>query len=304
MARPTALHPSAYLIFASFFWASGTVLSKQLLTAIPPVMFLVIQLAPSVVLLWLIVLATRMQTVKRNNLPAVIILGLLNPGLAYTLSMLGLAQTTASVATLVWAAEPALIVVFSWLILRESLTLPLLILTGTAAFGVALASGSFDVRAFQTGGAYGPGLILIGVICCALYTVWSRNLLSEAEPLPIVAVQQTVGLAWALAILPLDLRTHAVPTISGVEIAGCVASGLMYYAIAYWLYLKGLQLMPASRAGSFLNLIPCFGVAIAYAFLGERLTPSQWFGAAMIVISVFAIQRFVSAPAAAVLKEG
>jgi drug/metabolite transporter (DMT)-like permease len=303
MARPSALHPSVYLVLASFFWAVGTVLSKQLLASIPPIMFLAMQLAPSVLLLWLLVLAKRVQFVSRSQLAAVILLGLLNPGLAYTLSMLGLAQTTASVATLVWAAEPALIVALSWLVLRELLTVPLAILTCTAACGVILASGSVDLEMLRSENAYGTGLILSGVICCALYTVWSRKIMAEVKPLSIVAIQQAAGLAWAFAILPFDLVKGDVPKFSKTEIIGCVVSGLMYYALAYWLYLKGLQSMPASKAGSFLNLIPVFGVTLAYAFLGERLAPSQWMGAAIILVSVFVLQRYATVPSAAVLKE-
>lgn len=300
MGRSSALHPSIYLVLASFFWAAGTVLSKQLLSAIPPITFLAMQLAPSVLLLWLIVFATRVPFVSRSQLSAVILLGLLNPGLAYTLSMLGLAQTTASVATLVWAAEPALIVAFSWLLLRESLTAPLVVLTCTAALGVILASGSVNLQPSSTEAMYGAGLIFLAVICCALYTVWSRRIMTQVEPLPIVAIQQTAGLAWALAILPLDLIKGDIPALSSTEVIGCVVSGLMYYAIAYWVYLKGLQAMPANKAGSFLNLIPVFGVAIAHVFLSERLALSQWVGAAIILVSVFSIHRFVSA---AVAKE-
>lgn len=46
-------------------------------------------------------------------------IGILNPGLAYTISLLGLTQTTASNSALLWAAEPILIIGFACLILCE-----------------------------------------------------------------------------------------------------------------------------------------------------------------------------------------
>jgi drug/metabolite transporter (DMT)-like permease len=77
------------------------------------------------------------------------------------------------------------------------------------------------------------------------------------------------------------------------------AGGLVYYALAFWLYVVGLQQAPASLAAMFLNLIPIFGVASAYMVLGERLTPAQWVGAALILAAVTAIIRVQHRPALA-----
>jgi hypothetical protein len=38
----------------------------------------------------------------------------------------------------------------------------------------------------------------------------------------------------------------------------------MYYAAAFWFYLRGLSCVRASVAGGFINLIPVFGIATAY----------------------------------------
>jgi drug/metabolite transporter (DMT)-like permease len=71
-------------------------------------------------------------------------------------------------------------------------------------------------------------------------------------------------------------------------------SGVLYYALAFWLYIRGLKKVPASLAGFFINLLPVFGVSAAYIFLGERLTPIQWVGAILILFavgSIFRLQR-------------
>src|SRR5262250_456684 len=102
--------PSVSLVLASALWGIATVISKALLASVPPITFLVIQLVPSVCALWLLVLARGLGPLRQQPVLAVAMLGLLNPGLSYTLSMLGLRMTTASAATLLWAAEPVLIV--------------------------------------------------------------------------------------------------------------------------------------------------------------------------------------------------
>jgi drug/metabolite transporter (DMT)-like permease len=284
------ISPTVSLISASALWAIATVISKKLLTSVPPITLLVLQLAPSVLLLWSLTILKGGPRPHWRSLAPVALIGLLNPGLAYTLSMLGLTRTTASVATLLWAAEPVLIVALAWLLLREPVTRRLITLTVAAACGVLLVSGLLVTDDLRAVDAFGNGLILAGVLCCGVYTVLSRKMATEVDPLLMVSLQQSAGLLWALAIWPLELRKYPPEFVLGFspgEIAGATASGIMYYAAAFWLYLKGLSCVRASVAGGFLNLIPVFGVATAYLFLGERLTAPQWIGAITIVLCVF-----------------
>ena len=53
--------------------------------------------------------------------------------------------------------------------------------------------------------------------------------------------------------------------------ASAIASGILYYALAYWFYLSGLRHVPASLAAVSFYLIPIFGVAGA-----SLLSESAW----------------------------
>jgi drug/metabolite transporter (DMT)-like permease len=307
MARYSfGIPPTASLILASALWAVATVISKKLLASVSPITFLIIQLAPSVSVLWILVLAKGVRPVQWRALLPLVLIGWLNPGLSYTLSMLGLTRTTASVATLLWAAEPALIVGMASLVLREPLTGRLIAVTATAACGVLLVSGVVVDGGSVAADEYGTALILGGVLCCALYTVLSRRAASAVDPLLTAALQLTMGLVWAAAIWPLELRGDPVEhvlALSQGDLVGGAVSGLMYYAAAFWFYLKGLRSVRASVAGGFLNLTPVFGIATAYVFLGERLTQRQWVGAATILLSVFALLTWSAPPKARVSIE-
>jgi drug/metabolite transporter (DMT)-like permease len=128
----------------------------------------------------------------------------------------------------------------------------------------------------------------------------------RVDPPLTVALQLTMGLIWAVAIWPLELRGSPVGyvvALSPGELAGGAISGLMYYAAAFWFYLKALRSVRASVAGGFLNLTPLFAIAIAYVFLGERLTQSQWVGAVTILLSVFALLTWSAPPRAHVSIE-
>jgi len=279
------------IVAACLCWALGTILSKTLLSSFPPVTILVFQLAPSVIALWLAVVFSRPELPPIRMLPSIGLLGLLNPGWAYTFSMFGLATTSASVTTLLWAFEPILILALAWAFLGERVDRQLVGLVALATCGVLLVSG------LAGGGSSlavnsGSALILAGVLCCAIYTILARNL--TADPLFTVAVQQSVAFAWVLAIWPFELRFIDLPDVAAIpfrDIVTIIFSGLLYYALAYWLYLQALRSMPASVAGSFFNLIPVFGVIGSLVLLGESLTPLQWLGAALIVGAAMIVLR-------------
>lgn len=291
------------IVAACLCWALGTILSKTLLSSFPPITILVFQLAPSVVALWLAVAFRRPELPPLRLVTSIGLLGLLNPGWAYTLSMFGLAEISASVATLLWAFEPILILGLAWAFLGERIDRQLIGLVALATCGVLLVSGIANGDPSPTVSS-GSALILAGVLCCAIYTILARKL--TADPLFTVAVQQTVASAWVLAIWPFELRSIDLPDVAAVplkDIATIIFSGLLYYALAYWLYLQALRSIPASVAGSFFNLIPVFGVIGSLVFLHESLTPLQWLGAALIIGAAMVIlRRKVKGPAAGQTK--
>lgn len=279
----SSLSPRVAIVGACLCWALGTILSKTLLSSFPPVTILVFQLVPSVIALWLAVAFTKPDIPATRLLLPIGLLGLLNPGWAYTFSMFGLSQTSASVTALLWAFEPIPILGLAWMFLRERIDRQLVGLVVLATCGILLVSGVWSDEP-SSAVKLGTALILAGVLCCAIYTVLARNLI--ADPLYTVAIQQTVALGWMLAIWPLELSRVDLSGAAAVpvhDIATIILSGLLYYALAYWLYLYALRSMRASVAGSFFNLIPVFGVIGSFLFLGERLTTLQWLGAALII---------------------
>ena len=76
--------------------------------------------------------------------------------------------------------------------------------------------------------------------------------------------------------------------MSATSLLAAGVSGVLYYGLGFWFYLTGLRLVPASYAAAFLPLIPLFGLAGGY-LIGERLSPLQWIGTALVVAATLAI---------------
>jgi drug/metabolite transporter (DMT)-like permease len=289
--RRTAL----VLTLAAACWGLGTVVSKRAIDEIPPLTLLPIQLGASLAFLAAVM---RWQSVPFRDPSASPILGrlgVLNPGLAYALSLLGLAHITASLSVMLWAVEPLLILFLAGWFLRERITTSLIVLSLVAIVGMLLVI-------YEPGGAgsaVGVLLTLAGVVCCAIYTVITRRWLVTADSTAqVVIAQQAHALVIAFVLVAAAwLLGGAVrpDNVTPVGWASAIASGLLYYGLAYWLYLSGLRNAPASYAALSFYLIPLFGVAGGFLLLGERLGPSQWFGAATVLSALFLIIRRTSA---------
>lgn len=289
MELPRAGNGRYYLALttAAASWGVATVISKQAVSEIPPFALLPIQLATSLTLLGILVRAIgqrRSWTPERTRLA---LLGFLNPGLSYALGLIGLTHITASLSVVLWATEPVMILVLAAWVLRESITTPIAVAASVATIGVFLAAVESDT----TGNFLGIAFTLAGVAACAMYTVITRKWMNDDSTLTVIAAQQVCAFIFALIVLAIFLMTGepvAIASWSSGAWVSAVASGLLYYALAFWLYLTGLRRIPAALAGLFLNLIPVFGVGTGY-LIGERLSSFQSLGSVLIVSAVGAM---------------
>lgn len=293
----SSLANPARLILAAACWGIGTVVSKQAVTELPPLSLLAVQLLVSVVAMLLIV------RVRGDRLPAgrqgrlLGRLGLLNPGLAYALSLIGLTQITASLSVLLWATEPILILALAALVLGERAGRSIAVATAIAVAGLVLVL--FDPGA--GGSMFGVGMTLAGVVACAIYTVATRRWLLADSTFGVVLAQQGYALGFVLAglVVVAFAGGAVVPVaVTAGGIASAAVSGLLYYALAYSFYLSALRSVRASVAAASFYLIPVFGLAGGW-LVGERLQPVQWIGAVVVVLAVAVITIRGARPGAA-----
>jgi drug/metabolite transporter (DMT)-like permease len=288
LRAPTERVAVAALVAAAACWGTGTVVSKQVVDDVAPLTLLPLQLAASCVLLLVIALVRREPFAWTPPVRRLATLGILNPGIAYALGLIGLTTITASLSVLLWALEPVAIMLLAALLLREHIPLAL-------AAAVAVAIAGVLVVVYQpgaTGDAIGITLTVISIGFCALYSVLTRRLLLDDSALAVVLVQQAAALGFAVGLASVVEVLGGPGWDLGGQGAGnwlnAAASGVLYYGAGFWFFVTGLRRVPASVAGSFLPLIPVFGLAAGY-LVGERLEPRQWVGAIVIVVATAAI---------------
>ena len=103
------------LVAAAACWGTATAISKRAVDEIAPLTLLPLQLAVSVSVLLIASLIAGDRRLPVEHRGRLAWLGVLNPGLAYALSLAGLSRITASASALLWATEPVLILLLAWL---------------------------------------------------------------------------------------------------------------------------------------------------------------------------------------------
>ncbi len=252
-------------------WGSATVMSKGALGQVPPIMLLVIQLAGSLVFLWTILLTRGVRAGTLRDALRIAWLGLLEPGLAFVLGLVGL------------ASEAIMIAALSALLFRERLSLRFFMLSAVALTGLMLAIG---INGVTFGGLRGDGLIALGTLAAALYIVLSSRVMRDRDPILVVACQQLAAGILALVILPIEILRGHIVDLGALPIstwALALGSGIVQYALAFSFYLAAMRSMAPSVVGTFLYLTPVVGLAGAVAFLDEKFTGLQLTGAAITV---------------------
>jgi drug/metabolite transporter (DMT)-like permease len=276
------------LALAAACWGIGTVVSKRAIDEMPPLVLFPMQLAASVVVMAVVM---RIRGLSLMGSPRLLgRLGILNPGLAYALGLVGLTYISASLYVVLWALEPLLILLLAGIFLGEGISRRFVLFSALAAAGMGVV-----VYEPSTNGQW-PGVLLVlaGVACCAVYTVIARRWVGASDSTAqVVLAQQTYALAFAIAVVLAavsvgDLRWSG---ISPTGLFSAVGSGLLYYAAAYWFYLSALRRVPASLAATAFYLIPVFGLGASFALLGDRLEPGQWIGVGIVVVAVVSIIR-------------
>lgn len=280
----TRRSPAVTLLLAAVFFGIAPTGTKYALGGFGPVTAMLVELLAATVVLWIAVLRRGYRRLLDRR--RVIVLGLLEPGLAYLLFSLGLKLTTASNAALMSGLECGFVVVLAALFLHERAGWSVIAGVLLAVVGlVVLEGGAGDLGA----PGFGDLLMAAGALSAALYTIVARGLAPEEDPLSVTAHQFAIATA---VVLPLagsswSTGTEALPV--GVPLRFWLVAavvGVLGFAAAFLLYNCAITAIDAGPAAVIINLAPAFGLASAVLWLGEALTPQRGVGAALITLSV------------------
>lgn len=271
---------SLYLVLATLFWSGNFVVGQAAVTSMTPVELTFWRW--TIAALPLLALA---QLVDRPDWravlrywPTLLLLSFLGMG-GYTLLLYtALQHTSALNASLITAANPALIVVLAAVMLGDR---PGVLGWGGIGLGLAgvllVLTGGDIQRLVRFSFNLGELLMLGAVAVWSFYTIIARRL-------PIPAISAT---AVQVAMATVVITPVAVAT--GAQLPQTAAGGwsLAYIAVfpslgAYLLWNLALKTTAPGTAGNYLNLMVVFTAAITF-LLGTAISVPQILGGLLVV---------------------
>lgn len=205
--------------------------------------------------------------------------------LQFLLQFYGLSLTTVSHAALMVGTMPVLLAVAASLFAHERLdAVGWMALMGSTVGVTLIVLGGTPASSFgQNPSIAGDLLVVLSLVIALGWILLNKQLMLSHTPVVVTAYGLLSGTAMLAVVV---LATRGWPPVYGVSQRAWIAlaaSGVLCTASTTLLWNWGMNRVPASRAGVFLNLEPAIGSILGVELLGDRLGPMAWLGGGLIV---------------------
>jgi len=191
----------------------------------------------------------------------------------------GVSLAGVAMATLVTIGSgPIFVGLLSWLLLRERPT-------GSWWFSTAVCLAGLVLLTFD--GSRQPGVEAGGLLLAlasgfgyAVYTVAAKRLMNAGAHAPeVMASAFSLG---GLILLPVLLTSGAAWIASAQGLAVALWLGIATTTIAYFLFGRGLRVLPAGPTATLVLAEPLIATLLGVFILGEQLGLAGWAGGALV----------------------
>lgn len=169
---------------------------------------------------------------------------------------------------------------------RERLAGGKIIGVGLAFAGIVIAFGVSVLGDEDADYLVGDGLMLLSVLCAAVYSVFSRPTLMRHGALFVTAL----GMGFAvLALLPYavsHLGGFVLPPLSVQGWAAVLFLGTIAGAIQFSLFMWALRWLPPTTTVLYLTLNPLTAMILGILLLGEKPTIDLFAGMALVIAGI------------------
>jgi probable blue pigment (indigoidine) exporter len=200
------------------------------------------------------------------------VLGTLNIGAFFALLFVSAYRLPGGVAAVLGAVQPLLVAGLSGALLATRVPVRTVLAGVAGVLGVALTVLTAQARLDPVGilaGVAGTASMGLGVV---LTKRWGA-------PVPLLTMTAWQLTAGGLLLGPLALGVEGPPTgLTATHVGGYAYLGLVGGALAYAVWFRGIDLLPAASVSLLALLSPVVATAVGWAVLGQRLSALQVVG--------------------------
>jgi drug/metabolite transporter (DMT)-like permease len=278
----------AALILTTFFWGANFNLGKFVVQGTDPLSaaawrFLLAGLAMTLYMLF--TEGVNWQGLRQNAaaLCAMAAVGIFGFNIAFFFGL----QTTSSVnGSLIMTLNPTITVILTALVIGDAISWRQVLGLALSFCGViTVVTGGHPATMLQHFHfALGDGLILIGNLCWAAYSVIGKRWVRNLSPVQTTTSTMLIGAA-AMLVIALSEHGGSLPVPSAQHFGAIAVMALFGSVLAYLWWNNGIRIIGPARTAVFFDLVPIFTMLIAI-MLGEQVSPAQYAGAVLVISGV------------------
>jgi drug/metabolite transporter (DMT)-like permease len=276
------------MIAACFFWATGTVVSKNAFGTSPESfrvnIFNGLRFPIATVLLFTSLKFSGSQvSIQLKHIPGFAFVSFFGMFLFMVLFHTGLSITTASNTGIIMAVIPLVIVLVSFITGIEKPNRWLI-------SGIIVGLCGVVVMNLQYGGLTinkGILLVLLSCFCWGIYAVYGEKYMRLYPPMVTIAWIFLFCTLFHIPIFLFQFPSQSWITISGWNWFNLVFAAVVPLFIANTLYYASIHKIGSSRSGIYIYLEPVFTVILAFVIRNEAITLLQIIGFITICAGVY-----------------
>ncbi|OAM30824.1 MULTISPECIES: EamA family transporter [Eikenella] len=280
-SRPLAILTTA---LAPLIWGSTYLVTTEFLPPDRPFTAALIRVLPAglLLLLW-----TRKMP-KCGEWATVLLLGFLNIGFFQAMLFVAAYRLPGGLAAVLSSTQTLMVLVFTWLIGKTMPPKAAWAWSAAGVAGIALLVLSPTARY----DAAGIAAALAGAAAMALGVYLSKH---RQTSLPVLAFTGWQLLIGGVFLLPVALLAEPpLPHLTVANIGGYLYLCLFGAVLAYALWFDGIARLPPAAVSSLGLLSPVCAFVLGWLFLGQGMDGKSLAGFALVLASIWGVQRAVA----------
>ncbi|MDY0152526.1 MAG: DMT family transporter [Candidatus Cloacimonas sp.] len=228
------------------------------------------------------------EKIKKKDFRNLLLVATCEPFLYFIGEANGMQYVSSTLGSLVISTIPIFTALGAWWLLREKVSVYLLLGLLVSTCGVAVMSlGSKDLSATTKGIMY----LMLAVFGGVFYGITVRNLTLRYTALTIVAYQSLFGLILFIPLFIIFNARHFFTVKHSVEGLTTIAAMSMFASVgAFMLFTGVIRELGVIKSNVFTNLIPVFTVILAYFILGDTLNQAAVIGLSLAIFGLLLSQ--------------
>jgi len=274
-----------YLALCIIFWASIPVASKKILVELNSLEMLFYTTIFSFIVLGFILLIQKkhkmMKKYSGRDYLNMAFLGFLGTYLYYVLLYGAFELTTAQEGFILAYTWPILVLLLSFVILKEQVTLKKILAILISFFGIIIIVTRGKIFSLAFTNLWGDLLALLGAFVFALFSILGKKYGYDKT------ISAFIYFLSAQFLITITVFIFSPPKIPSLEIwIWLLYNGILVNGITYVWWFKALEKVDTHIVSTALYLTPFISLVYIWLFLGEKILFSSIIGLVVIVTGI------------------